>query len=166
MVRPEHLVISIAAGRRIEHIETKLPEAKVVRVMPNLAALISEGMSVFCTGDRVTVEDRKKVITLLSCFGQVLELPEEQFDAVTAVSGSGPAFFAHLLELMVEGGEELGLDRVGGQQDFGKLTDFHATHAPAHHGCAKEIPRQARDDYSPTMGARMRSLVKLGMTIS
>lgn len=111
VVRPEHLVISIAAGRRIEHIEAKLPHSKVVRVMPNLAALISEGMSVFCTGDRVTVEDRKKVITLLSCFGQVLELPEKQFDAVTALSGSGPAFFAHFLELMVEGGELLGLER-------------------------------------------------------
>jgi pyrroline-5-carboxylate reductase len=111
VVRPDHLIISIAAGRRIEHIEAKLTDAKVVRVMPNLAALISEGMSVFCTGDRVTVEDRKKVITLLSCFGQVLELPEEQFDAVTAVSGSGPAFFAHFLELMIEGGEALGLER-------------------------------------------------------
>jgi pyrroline-5-carboxylate reductase len=105
----EHLVISIAAGKRLAHIEALLPDAKVVRVMPNLCALISEGMSVFCTGERVTVADRKSAVTLLSCFGQVLELPEEQFDAVTALSGSGPAFFAHFLELMMEAGEQLGL---------------------------------------------------------
>jgi len=106
-----HLIVSIAAGKRIEHIESMLPEAKIVRVMPNIAATVSEGMSVFCTGHRVTVEDRRTAVTLLSCFGQVLELPEEQFDAVTALSGSGPAFFAHFLKLMVEGGAGLGLSR-------------------------------------------------------
>jgi pyrroline-5-carboxylate reductase len=110
-IREEHLVISIAAGKRIEHIESLLPGAKVVRVMPNIAATVSEGMSVFCTGHKVTVEDRRTAVTLLSCFGQVLELPEEQFDAVTALSGSGPAFFAHFLNLMVQGGVELGLSR-------------------------------------------------------
>lgn len=107
----EHLVISIAAGKRLSTIESKLPNAKVIRVMPNLAALISEGMSVFCTGKRVTVADRKKAITLLSCFGQVLELPEKHFDAVTALSGSGPAFFAYYLKLMIEAGVALGLKR-------------------------------------------------------
>ncbi len=110
-VTHDHLFISIAAGKRIAGIEAKLPDAKVVRVMPNLCALISEGMSVFCTGENVTVADRKTAVTLLSCFGQVLELPEDQFDAVTAVSGSGPAFFAHYLKLMIEGGVQLGLDR-------------------------------------------------------
>ena len=110
-IHEEHLVISIVAGKRLAHIESLLPGAKVVRVMPNLAATISEGMSVFCMGGRTTVEDRKRAVTLLSCFGQVLELPEEHFDAVTALSGSGPAFFAHFLELMVQGGESLGLSR-------------------------------------------------------
>lgn len=107
----KHLIVSIAAGKKIDHIESILTEAKIVRVMPNIAATVSEGMSVFCTGHRVKVEDRRTVVTLLSCFGQVLELPEEQFDAVTALSGSGPAFFAHFLDLMVEGGVGLGLSR-------------------------------------------------------
>ncbi len=110
-VTREHLIISIAAGRKIEHIESLLPDIRVVRVMPNLAAMISEGMSVFCMGNHATVDDRKKVITLLSCFGQVLELPESKFDAVTALSGSGPAFFAHFLALMIDAGEQLGLER-------------------------------------------------------
>ena len=110
-VQKNHLVISIAAGKQLAGIESKLPKAKVVRVMPNLAALISEGVSVFCTGKKVTAADRKKAITLLSCFGQVLELPEKNFDAVTALSGSGPAFFAHFLNLMIDGGVKLGLKR-------------------------------------------------------
>jgi pyrroline-5-carboxylate reductase len=106
----KHLVISIAAGRKIIHIESMLPDTKVVRVMPNLAAMISEGMSVFCMGSHATDDDRKKVITLLSCFGQVLELPEKQFDAVTAISGSGPAFFAYILSGMIEAAEKIGLE--------------------------------------------------------
>jgi pyrroline-5-carboxylate reductase len=108
-VRSDHLVISIAAGKQLEQMESMLPEARVVRVMPNLPAVVSEGMSVFCTGRRVSDEDRHAVGRLLSCFGKVLELPEAQFDAVTALSGSGPAFLAHFLDLMVEGAVKLGL---------------------------------------------------------
>jgi len=107
-----HLFISIAAGIRIERIEPLLPGAKVVRVMPNIAATVAAGMNVFCSGHGLTEEDRGTTVTLLSCFGKVLELPEEQFDAVTALSGSGPAFFAHFLQLMAEGGVELGLSRA------------------------------------------------------
>jgi pyrroline-5-carboxylate reductase len=108
-IREQHLVISIAAGKKLSRIEEQLPFARVVRVMPNLATTISEGMSVFCMGTRVTPEDRRSAVSLLSCFGQVLEMPEEQFDAVTALSGSGPAFLAYMLQAMIDGGIELGL---------------------------------------------------------
>ena len=110
-VRPEHLLISIAAGKRLAGIESLLPAARVIRVMPNLAALVSEGMSAFCAGERATPEDRKTTATLLSCFGNVLELPEKQFDAVTALSGSGPAFYARFHQHMVDGAVSLGLAR-------------------------------------------------------
>jgi pyrroline-5-carboxylate reductase len=110
-IKHGQLVISIIAGKRIRHIEALLPDACVVRVMPNLAALVSEGMSVFCAGKNVTAADRKTAMTLLSCFGKALELPEDKFNAVTALSGSGPAFFAHFADLMVSAGEKLGLDR-------------------------------------------------------
>ena len=109
-VNEKHLVISIAAGRRLDRIESLLPDARVVRVMPNLAATVSESMNVFCAGARVTDDDRETVVALLSSFGRALELPEKHFDAVTALSGSGPAFFAHFLQLMVEGGVDLGLE--------------------------------------------------------
>ena len=111
-VTPDHLLISIAAGKRLEQIEKALPDsARVVRVMPNLATLVSEGMSVFCVGRSVAAQDRDTVSKLLACFGRVLELDEQYFDAVTALSGSGPAFFAHFAQLMIEGGTGLGLER-------------------------------------------------------
>jgi len=105
-----HLVISIAAGKKIAIIEKHLPNARVIRVMPNMAALVSEGMNVFCAGNHTTTEDHKTARKLLSCSGEVLELPEKQFDAVTAVSGSGPAFFTYFLALIINAGEKLGLE--------------------------------------------------------
>jgi len=110
-INDNHLIISIAAGRLISSIEKLLPNAKVIRVMPNLPAVVSEGMSVFCGGKRATDADRETTAKLLSCFGKVLELPESKFDAVTALSGSGPAFFAYLPALMIDAAEKLGLER-------------------------------------------------------
>lgn len=107
----KHLIISIAAGKKISLIESILPAARVIRVMPNLASLVSEGMSVFCTGSRTTADDKRKARELLSCFGKVLELSEDRFDAVTALSGSGPAFFSYLLDRMTDAGVKEGLDR-------------------------------------------------------
>jgi len=110
-VTKKHLVISIAAGKHISQIESYLPRARVVRVMPNMACLVSEAMSVYCGGRWTTAKDRKLAEDLLSCFGKVLELPEDQFDAVTAVSGSGPAFFAYFLQHMIKAGVKEGLSR-------------------------------------------------------
>jgi pyrroline-5-carboxylate reductase len=108
-VSASHLVISIAAGKRLAGIDALLPQARVVRVMPNVAALVGEGMSAFCLGVRATDEDRGTVLRLLSSFGKAVELPEELFDAVTALSGSGPAFVAYYLAQMIDAGVKLGL---------------------------------------------------------
>lgn len=105
------LVISIAAGKRLETIEARLPRARVIRVMPNLPCIVAEGMSVFCLGSRASEADRQTVLNLLSAFGKVVELPEDLFDAVTALSGSGPAFFAYFLDCLVSAAETVGLDR-------------------------------------------------------
>jgi len=105
----KHLVISIAAGRKISAIQELLPRARCIRVMPNMASLVSEGMSVFCAGSSATADDKRTAMKLLSCFGKVLELPEKKFDAVTAVSGSGPAFFAYLLNAVADAGVKQGL---------------------------------------------------------
>ena len=108
-VQMEQIFISIAAGKTLENISTLLPGGKIARVMPNLAASVSESMNVFCVTPGFTATDKALVESLLKCFGKVLELPEEQFDAVTALSGSGPAFMAYFLQLMIDGAVELGL---------------------------------------------------------
>lgn len=107
----KHLVLSIAAGKRLAWLEPRLPRARAVRVMPNLACLVGEAMSVFALGARVAADDRAQVTRLLGSFGRALELPEDQFDAVTALSGSGPAFFAYLLAGLVEGAVAEGMAR-------------------------------------------------------
>jgi len=106
-----HLVISIAAGKTISFIESFLTEAKVIRVMPNLSSLVMEGMSVFCSGTKTTAKAKKTATKLLSCFGKVLELPEERFDAVTALSGSSPAFLAYLLDMIIDAAVREGLKK-------------------------------------------------------
>ncbi len=107
---PQQLVVSIAAGKRLAGIEATLCGARIVRVMPNLACTVGAGMSVYCLGTRCNSTDRNRVEDLLGCSGAVLELPEAQFDAVTAVSGSGPAFFARFLHCMTEAGMIAGLE--------------------------------------------------------
>lgn len=111
-VTRSHLFISIAAGKTIARLEALLPDARVIRVMPNLPCVVGEGVSAFCAGSRATRADRGTADALLSSCGKVLELPEELFDAVTAVSGSGPAFFAYLLNCVVEAGTAEGLTRA------------------------------------------------------
>jgi pyrroline-5-carboxylate reductase len=101
-ITEKHLIISIAAGKKVAGFEQALPKARVIRVMPNLCCLVGQAMSAFCAGAKVTPEDRKIVTGLLNCVGRSVELPEEQFDAVTALSGSGPAFFAYLMQAMAD----------------------------------------------------------------
>jgi pyrroline-5-carboxylate reductase len=110
-ISKKQIVISIAAGKRIEMVEGILTGVRVVRVMSNIACLASEAMSVFCGGVKTTQKDKKTVSQLLRCFGRVLEMPEKFFDAVTAISGSGPAFFAYLSLCMVDAGVAAGLKR-------------------------------------------------------
>ena len=90
-VGPDHLVVSIAAGRPLAWLEKRLPSARIVRVMPNLPCQVREGMSVYCPGARTKKADVPTVEKLLARFGKVMRLPEASFDVVTALSGSGPA---------------------------------------------------------------------------
>ncbi|MDI6774313.1 MAG: pyrroline-5-carboxylate reductase [Verrucomicrobiota bacterium] len=108
----KRLVISIAAGRTTAWIEKRLPQARVIRVMPNLACAVGEGMSVCCLGRRAAPADARTVRRLLACFGRVLRLPERLFDAVTALSGSGPAFFAYVLDRMADAATREGIRRA------------------------------------------------------
>jgi pyrroline-5-carboxylate reductase len=104
-----HLLISIAAGKTLADIAKRAPGIRAIRVMPNVCCLVGAGMNVFTPGASASEEDRKTAARLLGACGLTRELPEAQFDAVTALSGSGPAFFARFLLHMVEAAQAEGL---------------------------------------------------------
>jgi pyrroline-5-carboxylate reductase len=106
------LVVSIAAGVSTATMEAALPDGTaVVRVMPNTPAFVGQGMSVMSAGSGATEADLDRAQTVLESVGRVLRLPESKQDAVTAVSGSGPAYVFYLVEAMIEAGVQLGLTR-------------------------------------------------------
>lgn len=108
----DHLVVSVAAGVTTARIEAALaPGVPVVRVMPNTPALVEEGMSVLSAGAHAGERHLDEAEQLLAAVGRVRRVPEEQQDAVTALSGSGPAYFFYLVEAMVDAGVALGLTR-------------------------------------------------------
>lgn len=107
LVRPETIVVSIAAGVKLSSLDL---DCRVVRVMPNTPCLVGEMAAAFCVNDRTTAEDKGKVVKLLGAAGLALELSEDQMDAVTGLSGSGPAFVAHIIQGFIEGGVANGLD--------------------------------------------------------
>jgi pyrroline-5-carboxylate reductase len=111
-VSPEHTILSVAAGVTTARIESQLPEgARVVRAMPNAPALVHEGIAGIAGGLSATDEDLSLAEDALGHLGAVVRLDEKDLDAVTALSGSGPAYFALLAEAMIEAGLLLGLSR-------------------------------------------------------
>jgi len=106
----ETLVISIAAGVSIANLEgwIKKPVA-IIRVMPNMPALVGAGMSAFSLGRHASAKHRKIAEAILGSFGEAVAVPEKALDLVTAVSGSGPAYFFLLAEKLIEAAYELGM---------------------------------------------------------
>jgi pyrroline-5-carboxylate reductase len=112
-VTPANLIISIAAGIPTGFIEQRLPDGvPVVRVMSNTPVLVDEAMSVLSAGAHAGEEHLERTEKLLRAVGKVVRLPESQLDAVTALSGSGPAYFFYLVEAMIDAGILLGLPRA------------------------------------------------------
>lgn len=111
-MRPGQLVISLAAGITTAFIEQHLDEGvAVVRVMPNTPALVDEGMAAISPGTHCDPGHLDLAEKLLASTGRVLRVPEKQQDAVTAISGSGPAYLFFVVESMIEAGVHLGLPR-------------------------------------------------------
>ncbi|MBW3084792.1 Pyrroline-5-carboxylate reductase [Austwickia sp. TVS 96-490-7B] len=111
-ISDEALVISVAAGISLDVLESGLPEGTaVVRVMPNTPALIGEGMMVLSVGKECGPEQVAYAEELLGHCGSVLTVPEKQQDAVTGLSGSGPAYVFMIADALVEGGVAQGLSR-------------------------------------------------------
>ena len=113
VVRPETLVVSMAAGITTALVEDELPAGThVVRVMTNTPVFVDEAMSAISPGTHATEEHLALVEDLLRPVGRVIRVPEHQQDAVTALSGSGPAYFFYLVEAMIDAGILLGLPRA------------------------------------------------------
>jgi len=104
-------VVSIAAGITLSYLQSKLKTDKIVRVMPNTPALVQEGMSVMSLCECFTGTEINIVRSIFMSVGRVMALPERFMDAVTALSGSGPAFIALFLEAMIDAGSAMGLSR-------------------------------------------------------
>lgn len=113
VLREGQMLVSLAAGITTAYIEERVPEGvAVVRVMPNTPALVDEGMAAISPGSHCAEEHLAEAESLLSATGKVLRVPEHQMDAVTAISGSGPAYLFYVVESMIEAGVHLGLPRA------------------------------------------------------
>lgn len=112
VVTPEHLIVSIAAGITTSKLEANLPEnTRVIRVMPNTPALIGEGMCGIVGGSHLYQYDLSIISEWLSEIGDCIEVDDEALmDIVTAISGSGPAFFYKVMNDIARAGEKLGMD--------------------------------------------------------
>lgn len=111
-ISPGTLVVSLCAGLSTQRIEESMPEGTpVVRVMPNTPAQVDEGMAAISAGASATPAHLEHVTELLSAVGKVVTVPEKYQDAVTAISGSGPAYLFFVVEAMIDAGVMLGLPR-------------------------------------------------------
>ena len=111
-LRAGQLVVSLAAGITTSFIEARVPAGvAVVRVMPNTPALVDEGMTAISPGSHCDDAHLVEVESLMASVGKVIRIPERQQDAVTAISGSGPAYIFFVVESMIEAGVHLGLPR-------------------------------------------------------
>lgn len=109
-VTEEKTVVSVAAGITLSYYQRRLRTKKLVRVMPNVAALEQESMSVLSLCECFHDSEMAVVRDIFMASGRVLVLPEKYMDAVTALSGSGPAFIAHFVDAMIQAGTALGLE--------------------------------------------------------
>ncbi|MCQ2576642.1 MAG: pyrroline-5-carboxylate reductase [Treponema sp.] len=111
-VSEEAVVISMAAGVKIETLKAYAKHIRYVRIMPNVPAQIGEAMTALCCNDDISEEELKDITEILSACGKVEQVPEKLMDCVTAVSGSGPAFVFMFIEAMADAAVRCGMPRA------------------------------------------------------
>ena len=157
-VVPGNTVVSLAAGITTEYLESRLPAGtSVIRVMPNTPALVDQGMAGISPGSHCTDDHLAEAEALLTSCGKVVRLPEKHLDAVTAISGSGPAYIFYVVEAMIEAGVVLGLPRATAtelvvQTLYGAATMLKET---------KEHPTVLREQVSSPGGTTVAALRQL-----
>jgi pyrroline-5-carboxylate reductase len=112
LLKPRHLIVSIAAGATLRQLSESLgKEQRIIRVMPNTPCLVGAGAAAFVLGEHATQADGELVQKLLNAVGRAMPVPEHLLDAVTGLSGSGPAFVYLVIEALSDGGVRVGLPR-------------------------------------------------------
>jgi len=112
VVRANHLVISIAAGVRIAFLQETLGRPiGIIRTMPNIASTVDEGATAMSFGEHVSEAQKQNAEAIFKAVGDVVTVAEEQLDAVTGLSGSGPAYIYMVIEALIDGGVKMGLAR-------------------------------------------------------
>lgn len=111
LARPWHLIISIAAGVPLAVLEAAFPRSQVIRVMPNTPTLVGAGLAALAPGSGITPENLALALELFRAVGETVVVEERLMDAVTGLSGSGPAFVAVFIEALADGGVKMGLPR-------------------------------------------------------
>ncbi len=114
-IHPHALVISIAAGIPLAAIEARLPQARVIRTMPNTPALVDAGATAIAAGGHATEADLQSAKKIFDSIGTTVILEETQMDAVTGLSGSGPAYIFLIIEALSDAGVKMGLSRYNAQ---------------------------------------------------
>lgn len=110
-INSRHLLISVVAGLRISRIKSYVPDARIVRVMPNLCSAVMSGISCYTMGPGTDSDDETAVKTVLESMGRAFEIDEKDMDAVSGLSGSSPAFVFMVIDALADGGVEMGLSR-------------------------------------------------------
>jgi pyrroline-5-carboxylate reductase len=113
MINDSHLLISIAAGIKASFIDANLTgcNCRIIRVMPNTPAFVLEAATALTQGPRATQEDMNTALTIFNAIGKSVILDEKYFDAVTGLSGSGPAYVFTFIEALIDAGLKVGLNR-------------------------------------------------------
>lgn len=109
---PESItVVSVLAGTKIEKFETAFPANPIFRVMPNTPSQILEGASGIAANSNTNQESKEKILNIFASIGEAVEVEEKDMDAVTALAGSGPAYYFLMVEAMIDAGIKLGLEK-------------------------------------------------------
>ena len=106
-----HLVLSVLAGVKIQKYAEFIKDIRLIRIMPNTPALINEGASAICAKNNISNDELDFAFNLMSTCGKVIKTTEDKIDIITALSGSGPAFYFKIIELMAKSAQKLGLDK-------------------------------------------------------
>jgi pyrroline-5-carboxylate reductase len=155
---PDKLLISVAAGVSLELLEDAVPAgSQVIRTMPNMAVAIGEGMTVLSPGAHVQSESLAWAMELFRSVGRALVLEEQYMDAVTGLSGSGPAYVYMIIESLADGGLKLGLPRdvafeLAAQTVLGAARNVLVT---------GEHPAKLRDQVTTPAGTTIEGVLEL-----